>query len=51
MAYTIVDMRTGQRIALRPCGGRQAEQRARRQILRELDRLSEARRPATAQRA
>jgi hypothetical protein len=38
MAHSVPDLRTGARVTIRPSGSRRAEQRARRHILRELDR-------------
>ncbi|HYI89602.1 MAG TPA: hypothetical protein VEY05_06840 [Beijerinckiaceae bacterium] len=38
MAHSVPDLRIGARVAMRPSSGRRAEQRARRHILRELDR-------------
>jgi hypothetical protein len=38
MAHSVPDLRTGARVTVRLSGSRRAEQRARRHILRELDR-------------
>ena len=39
MTHSVLDSRTGTRLTIRPPHGRHYEQRARRHVLRELDRL------------
>ena len=39
MTHSVLDPRTGTRLVIRPPHGRPYDQRARRHVLRELDRL------------